>query len=209
MKHNNSSLSHSIPQSPRSIIKLTICRQNDARLPKPGPTQQLHRSTTGKERKPKKPTTSNENAESQAELPDEQLAANTASTPLNVTDLTITHADVKKPIQCHQYTPKPTSSDTPPTLIFTHGAGGTLSADAVVNLCTGSSSSMSVLAFQDSMNLKARTKSFHACTEELRSKDENSMKRRGRRKVECAARTWFVPASGPERCQGSDTVGFA
>jgi predicted alpha/beta-hydrolase family hydrolase len=110
------------------------------------------------------------------EAPDEQPAANIAPTPLNFTDLTITHADVKKPIQCHQYTPKTTPSDTSPTLIFTHGAGGTLSADAVVHFCTGFSTSLPVLAFQGSMNLKARTKSFHACIEELRSKDEESMK---------------------------------
>ncbi|KAH6843634.1 hypothetical protein B0T12DRAFT_339217, partial [Alternaria alternata] len=69
-----------------------------------------------------------------------------------------------KPIQCHQYTPS--SSTTSPILIFTHGAGGTLSADAVVNFCTGFSEYLPVLAFQGSMNLKARTKGFHACIEE-------------------------------------------
>jgi predicted alpha/beta-hydrolase family hydrolase len=93
-----------------------------------------------------------------------------------MTTLAITNDLVKKPIQCHQYTPKVIPSDTAPTVVFTHGAGGTLSADAVVNFCTGFSTSFPVLAFQGSMNLKARTKSFHACMEELRSKDEESMK---------------------------------
>jgi predicted alpha/beta-hydrolase family hydrolase len=127
-----------------------------------------------KERIPKtKKPVSKKDAKQEA---DEQQAADTISTPLNVTTFTITHADIKKPIQCHQYTPKPTPSATSPTLIFTHGAGGTLSADAVVNFCTGFSTSHPVLAFQGSMNLKARTKSFHACIDELRSKDEDSTK---------------------------------
>jgi predicted alpha/beta-hydrolase family hydrolase len=123
-----------------------------------------------------KKLSSKNNTKQEKEAPDEQTGANTALTPLNVTNLTITHPDVKKPIQCHQYTPKTTPSDISPTLIFTHGAGGTLSAEAVVNFRTGFSTSLPVLAFQGSMNLKARTKSFHVCIEELRSKYEESMK---------------------------------
>jgi predicted alpha/beta-hydrolase family hydrolase len=63
-------------------------------------------------------------------------------------------------------------------LIFTHGAGGTLSADAVVNFCTGFSEYLPVLAFQGSMNLKARTKGFHACIEEVHSSQETAQKRK-------------------------------
>jgi len=91
------------------------------------------------------------------------------SAPQNHTNLTITHDLVKKPIECHQYTPTSSPSNPPPMLIFTHGAGGTLSADAVVNFCTGYSSSLPILAFQGSMNLKVRTKGFHACIDELNS----------------------------------------
>ncbi|KAI4604531.1 hypothetical protein J4E83_011095 [Alternaria metachromatica] len=98
------------------------------------------------------------------------------SAPQNRTNLTITHDLVKKPIECHQYTPTSSPSTPPPTLIFTHGAGGTLSADAVVNFCTGYSSSIPILAFQGSMNLKARTKGFHACIDELNSSQSTAQK---------------------------------
>ncbi|KAF2004536.1 hypothetical protein P154DRAFT_395264, partial [Amniculicola lignicola CBS 123094] len=54
-----------------------------------------------------------------------------------------------------------------PTLIFTHGAGGTLSTTAVVDFCNGYSTSHPVLAFRGSMNLGARVKGFHACMEHL------------------------------------------
>jgi predicted alpha/beta-hydrolase family hydrolase len=107
---------------------------------------------------------------------DENDIANESSTPSNVTTLTITHVLVKKPIQCHQYTPTSFLSTPSPALIFTHGAGGTLSADAVVNFCTGFSSSLPVLAFQGSMNLEARTKGFDACINELYSSQETGYK---------------------------------
>ncbi|KAL1793704.1 hypothetical protein ACET3X_008686 [Alternaria dauci] len=96
---------------------------------------------------------------------DEPPASDGSPAPQLITTRTITHELVKKPIQCHQY--QPSSSTSSPTLIFTHGAGGTLSADAVVNFCTGFSESVPVLAFQGSMNLKARTKGFHACIGEI------------------------------------------
>jgi predicted alpha/beta-hydrolase family hydrolase len=101
-----------------------------------------------------------------------------SSTLRNYTTLTITHDLVKKPIECHQYTPTPSPSAPSPTLIFTHGAGGTLSADAVVNFCTGFSTSLPVLAFQGSMNLKARTKGFHACIDELTSNQVTTVKKK-------------------------------
>jgi predicted alpha/beta-hydrolase family hydrolase len=123
-----------------------------------------------------KRSTSKKDAKSEAAPPSEQPAADTTLTPHNVTTLTITHAVMKKPLQCHQYTPKSTPSETSPILIFTHGAGGTLSTDAVVNFCTGFSTSLSILALQGSMNLKVRTKSFHACIDKMRSKDEGSTK---------------------------------
>jgi predicted alpha/beta-hydrolase family hydrolase len=107
---------------------------------------------------------------------DEAPAEDGSPAPQIITTRTITHELVKKPIQCHQYTPS--SSNVSPTLIFTHGAGGTLSADAVVNFCTGFSKYFPVLAFQGSMNLKARTKGFHACIEEVYSSQETAQKRK-------------------------------
>jgi len=98
------------------------------------------------------------------------------SAPQNRTTLTITHDLVKKPIECHQYAPTSSPSSPSPILIFTHGAGGTLSADAVVNFCTGYSSSLPILVFQGSMNLKARTKGFHACIDELNSSQSTAQK---------------------------------
>jgi predicted alpha/beta-hydrolase family hydrolase len=74
-------------------------------------------------------------------------------------------------VLCHSYTPAlpPSQSLFSPkdTLLFTHGAGGTLEAPAVVHFCTGFSSitKRRILAFQGSSNLKARVKGFEACWE--------------------------------------------
>jgi predicted alpha/beta-hydrolase family hydrolase len=72
---------------------------------------------------------------------------------------------VKKSIECALYNP-PTPRAVP-TLIFTHGAGGTLSAPAVVNFCNGFCTARPVLVFQGSMNLASRVKGFHACIENV------------------------------------------
>lgn len=96
-----------------------------------------------------------------------------ASASTSTTTFTINSDLVNKPIICHQYrpsTPSKTAKNAAP-FIFTHGAGGTLSAPAVVNFCTGFSltSSTALLAFQGSSNLGARTKGFHACRAHLDS----------------------------------------
>ena len=119
--------------------------------------------------------TSNPSQDARSEAGAQPLEHSDA-TPQNYTTVTITHDLVKKPIECHQYTPKSSPFTPSPALIFTHGAGGTLSADAVVNFCTGYSSSQPVLAFQGSMNLKARTKGFHACIDELNSSQSTALK---------------------------------
>ncbi|OAL02439.1 hypothetical protein IQ06DRAFT_116573 [Phaeosphaeriaceae sp. SRC1lsM3a] len=77
--------------------------------------------------------------------------------------ISITSDLIKNPVQCHSYSGPDTSS----TLIFTHGAGGDCSATAVVNFCTGFSTTFPILAFQGSMNLASRVKGFHACIEHL------------------------------------------
>ncbi|KAF9695262.1 hypothetical protein EKO04_007177 [Ascochyta lentis] len=99
---------------------------------------------------------------------DDPNPGTSATTPKNVTIFTVNSELVKKPIICHEYTPSSTPNQTP--LIFTHGAGGTLSAPAVVHFCTGfsSPSATPILAFQGSMNLGARVKGFHACRAHVR-----------------------------------------
>ncbi|KAI4945794.1 hypothetical protein J4E91_007707 [Alternaria rosae] len=132
------------------------------------------RPKSSKERRAPKPKKhSPKDAMSEADAQSDQESD---SAPQNCTTLTITHDLAKKPISCHQYTPASPPSTSSPSLIFTHGAGGTLSADAVVNFCAGFSSSLLVLAFQGSMNLKARTKGFHACIDELNSSQETARK---------------------------------
>ncbi|KAH8725960.1 hypothetical protein GQ44DRAFT_826080 [Phaeosphaeriaceae sp. PMI808] len=111
-------------------------------------------------------------------------AANLTSTPSSPKELSITSKEVKNPIQLHLYTPLDTPSSlgnsvtprkTPPstaTLIFTHGAGGTLSAPAVVDFCTGFSTMHPILAFQGSANLASRVKAFHACIKHVEESNE-------------------------------------
>ena len=53
-----------------------------------------------------------------------------------------------------------------PALIFTHGAGGTLSSEAIQNFRDGFSLSSSLLCFQGNMNLKSRVKMFSAVCED-------------------------------------------
>ena len=47
-------------------------------------------------------------------------------------------------------------------LIFTHGAGGTITSNAITNFSSGFSTLSSVLCFQGNMNLKSRIKMFGA-----------------------------------------------
>ncbi|KAF1850914.1 uncharacterized protein K460DRAFT_328285 [Cucurbitaria berberidis CBS 394.84] len=96
-----------------------------------------------------------------------QDSVKSEGTSSNVTVLTITSDAVKNPIQCHNYASPNSNDPSPQTLIFTHGAGGTLYAPAVVNFCAGFSTAVPILAFQGSMNLASRVKGFHACLEHL------------------------------------------
>ena len=58
-----------------------------------------------------------------------------------------------------------------PTLIFTHGAGGTLKADAIVNFSNGFAlnSKAGIVCFQGNMNLKSRVKMFNTVIDHLAS----------------------------------------
>ncbi|KAL6704570.1 hypothetical protein ACN47E_008080 [Coniothyrium glycines] len=102
----------------------------------------------------------------------------------NISILSIASDLVNKPIECHHYKPLSPASSTPPILIFTHGAGGTLSAPAVQNFCTGFSTSYPVFAFQGSMNLSHRVKGFHACiphVDSMRRANRSRMKQKNTR----------------------------
>jgi predicted alpha/beta-hydrolase family hydrolase len=87
--------------------------------------------------------------------------------------LTIHDDSVKKPITCHRYPDPSEPTKATPALIFTHGAGGTLSAPAVVNFCTGYCKVHPTLAFRGSMNLNARVKGFHTCISHLSLEKES------------------------------------
>ena len=138
----------------------------------PEPKRRVTRSSTAQELGESKPKTPVHKASKppKASLPKAKKAKAKGSSPKEEdevpngpTTITISHNSVKNPISCHQYTSEAKNEQDAPTLIFTHGAGGTLSAPAVVNFCTGYSKGAPILAFQGSMNLKARAKAFHAC----------------------------------------------
>ena len=72
---------------------------------------------------------------------------------------TISAPSLSQPISCLR------SGASPTGLIFTHGAGGTLSAPVVVNFTAGFSHGRTMLSFQGSMNLGSRVKAFKAVAE--------------------------------------------
>ena len=74
----------------------------------------------------------------------------------------------KSAIKC-VYSSQYKDHEVTPNLIFTHGASGTLKADAVVNFSNGfaSYSEAGIVCFQGNMNLKSRVKMFNAVTDHL------------------------------------------
>ena len=56
-------------------------------------------------------------------------------------------------------------TDITPSLIFTHGAGGTLTSDGIANFSVGFAKTLPILCFQGNMNLKSRVKMFSAVIE--------------------------------------------
>lgn len=90
-----------------------------------------------------------------------------------ITTLSLNHEDLKKPIHCEKHAAAYTAKTRAPTMVFTHGAGGTLSAPAVVNFIKGYTATNPVLAFQGSPNLAARTRGFYACYSHLSNPEED------------------------------------
>lgn len=78
-----------------------------------------------------------------------------------------------KPIQCALSSPTgtkkgKTSENTAPTpaLIVTHGAGGSLSSEAIANFSSGFAAHAPILCFQGNMNLNSRVKMYNAVIED-------------------------------------------
>lgn len=68
----------------------------------------------------------------------------------------------KNPIKCISSSPSQLLASTPPPFIFTHGAGGTLSSDGILNFRTGFASKTSLTCFQGNTSLLSRVKMFDA-----------------------------------------------
>ena len=91
----------------------------------------------------------------------------------NPRNFAIEAPDLKKSITAHFYRPTHdiSTDDKIHLVIVTHGAGGTCLSAACANLCEGlvaasaPSTPLAVVAFDGSMNLKARTKQFLAVLE--------------------------------------------
>ena len=154
------------PEAKKRVTRSsTKARTSDQDVAKPEPTKPARKAS--KATKPSPSKVNKAKAKVSAPKAEDEPSAETNSP----TTFTISHDSVKNPITCHQYTPESDEDADTPKLVFTHGAGGTLSAPAVVNFCTGYSKGAPVLAFQGSMNLKARTKGFHACVSHLETTD--------------------------------------
>jgi predicted alpha/beta-hydrolase family hydrolase len=128
---------------------------NPAKKPSKAPKAAPKSQTTKAKSAPLSPT--------KADVEEEDI-----NTPANISTLSITSEHTKSPTQCAIYS----AATSSPILIFTHGAGGTLSAPAVMNFCTGFSEILPVLVFQGSMNLGSRVKGFNAGIEHIRNEQE-------------------------------------
>ena len=79
-----------------------------------------------------------------------------------------------KPIRCIAFhpadeVPSKGSSSPEPSLIFTHGAGGTLESDGISHFSAGFAKRLPILCFQGNLNLKSRVKMFSAVIEDQAS----------------------------------------
>ena len=66
----------------------------------------------------------------------------------------------KAPIQCIQSAKNSDSLKQPPSLVFTHGAGGTLKTESIAKFANGFAEHEPIICFQGSMNLKSRVNMF-------------------------------------------------
>ncbi|KAL9127783.1 MAG: hypothetical protein Q9217_003413 [Psora testacea] len=75
----------------------------------------------------------------------------------------------RDPVQCVLMAKDTEGLSHTPSLIFTHGAGGTVKADAVRNFAHGFAKTFPILCFQGPMNLKSRVKIFGAVVEDRKA----------------------------------------
>lgn len=93
-----------------------------------------------------------------APSPSNEQNVNSSNTPKAPNAFSIP-IEGQKPIQCQRH--PNTNSDPKPTLIFTHGAGGGLTAPAIQDFATAFSSTSNLVTFQGNIKLKSRVSSFH------------------------------------------------
>ncbi|KNG45083.1 hypothetical protein TW65_98100 [Stemphylium lycopersici] len=163
----------------RSSTRAVETATQKSTAPSPKEAQEELQRTT----RAKKPSL--EDAKPEANLSNTQSTPKSSKALPSMTTTKFIHALFEKPIDCHEYTSNTLETvwlpASPLTLIFTHGAGGTLSSPTVANLCNGFSTTHSISVFQGSMSLKARIKGFHGCIEKLdarargkQAKDKNT-----------------------------------
>ncbi|KAH7074645.1 Alpha/Beta hydrolase protein [Paraphoma chrysanthemicola] len=159
--------SSTIPSAP--VVDSTKAESRSAKASNATPKASHNSNNTSRKNSDKVETKSDKiNA-----TPKAGRASQPRSTAANIETVSITSNLAKSPLTCALYPSSQPSQTSAITLIITHGAGGTLSAPAVVNFCTGFAAYLPVLAFQGSMNLGSRVKGFHACVQHLSDKGQN------------------------------------
>lgn len=74
-----------------------------------------------------------------------------------------------KSIKCVFSSTDVSNSIRSPSLVFTHGSGGSLKSDAIANFARGFAQMSPILCFQGNMNLKSRVNMFEAVCKEAAS----------------------------------------
>ncbi|KAL8769669.1 MAG: hypothetical protein Q9209_004466 [Squamulea sp. 1 TL-2023] len=94
-----------------------------------------------------------------------------------------------KPITCIYSNPPESACNArqPATLIFTHGAGGTLSSPGIANFSSGFSRQLPILCFQGNSSLTSRTKMFRAVVDHQKAPNSLGGRSMGARAAAMAA----------------------
>ena len=107
--------------------------------------------------------------------------------------------DSSKPIACELYSLSTTTTNndkaSAPSLIFTHGAGGTLSTPAVADFASGYASIAPLVCFQGNMNLKSRVGMFQEVMAHYEDEDEVSVSCLGGRSMGARAAVMAAAAA--------------
>lgn len=143
------------------------------------------RKRAGKEPKADKQEAHREDAEDGANSASTHLkVANPPPAPDAAEDANVTHFTIpfgdKKPIVCERHQPPKHDPKPSPSLIFTHGAGGGITAPAVRDFARGFSESDAVVTWQGNMNLTSRVRGFKTVVEAVKSDDGKKVALGGR-----------------------------